>query len=916
MGGSFRMFERLGRSDTPTGTVIKEWTVKRASAISLNGRGLTHSHAVQTLLRLLRLLKQEFQVPRARIASVPVLLLALFAFTGKVEAQTSVNYPAGPGPKGIAFDGTNIWVTNSGFNRSVTKLLASTGAIVGTYQVGTAPEGIAFDGTNIWVANLGDQTVTKLRASTGAEVGVFRVNVDPEAVVFDGNNIWVTSSGGGGTTVVKVLASTGAIVGTYQVGLNPWALAFDGTNIWVVNAGSNSVTKMLAATGAVVGTYTVGNNPRAIAFDGANIWVTNQDSNSVTKLVASTGAAVGTYNVGPSPDGIVFDGANIWVVNYGGNSVTKLLASSGATVGTYPVGSFPTGGVAFDGSNVWVTNYGSNSVTKINPTGQNTATLSAANLTFGSQSVGRTSAPQTVSLTNSGTAALNISGISITGLQSADFAQANNCGSLVGPGSTCTISVTFTPTATGARVATITITDNASNSPQTIGLSGIAQLTPQTITFGPLSNLTYPVAPFTLSATASSGLAVSLASSTPTVCTVSGATVTIRGVGTCSIIASQPGNTIYSPAASITQSFSVTLPADQGPSILPAGIVPLYSTASTIQPGEWVSIFGANLASGTAVWNGDFPTSLGGTTVKINGKAAYLSLVSPGQINLQAPDDSTTGTVSVIVTTANGSATSTVTLGRFGPSFALLDTKHVAGIILRSDGSGSYGGGTYDILGPTGSSLGYPTVAARAGDIVELFGVGLGPTNPVVPAGQPFSGAAITVNSVQLSIGSTTMTPSFAGLSSAGLYQINLTMPAGLGTGDQTLRATVGGVQTQSGTVISVVGAQPTGFTGYWSFTAKSRVYGFQSGASGQLTQSGNTISGQLILNGTPCATSAAVSGTVSGNSLSMNLDENGQIVLFSGSVSSDGNSASGTYTAPPGGCTNGDSGTWVGTRQ
>ena len=53
-------------------------------------------------------------------------------------------------------------------------------------------------------------------------------------------------------------------------------------------------------------------------------------------------------------------------------------------------------------------------------------------------------------------------------------------------------------------------------------------------------------------------------------------------------------------------------------------------------------------------------------------------------------------------------------------------------------------------------------------------------------------------------IGGKTVTPSFAGLSSAGLYQINLTIPAGLGTGDQALVATVGGLQTQSGVVISL----------------------------------------------------------------------------------------------------------------
>jgi hypothetical protein len=242
----------------------------------------------------------------------------------------------------------------------------------------------------------------------------------------------------------------------------------------------------------------------------------------------------------------------------------------------------------------------------------------------------------------------------------------------------------------------------------------------------------------------------------------------------------------------------------------------------------------------------------------------------------------------------------------------------VAGIILRLNGSGAYGGGAYDILGPAGTSFcyPYPAVAAKAGDIVELFGVGFGPTSPAVLAGQAFSVAAPTSNPVNLFIDNVSLTPSFAGLSSAGLFQINLTIPTGLGTGDVPLMATGGGVQTQSGVVISLVSAPPTGLSGEWTFAAQSSVYGFESEASGQLTQSGKNISGQLILSGTPCASSAVLSGTVSGNSLSMTLNENGQLVTFSGTVSSDGNSAKGIYVTPSGGCTNGDSGTWTGNRQ
>jgi uncharacterized protein (TIGR03437 family) len=247
---------------------------------------------------------------------------------------------------------------------------------------------------------------------------------------------------------------------------------------------------------------------------------------------------------------------------------------------------------------------------------------------------------------------------------------------------------------------------------------------------------------------------------------------------------------------------SVTLaPA---PAVTPGSIGPTLSTTGMIEPGEWISIYGTNIASAPTTWTGNFPTSLAGVSVAIDGNAAYLSYVSPTQIDLQVPNDSTTGVVPVVVTTPSGVASSTATLSQFGPSFFLLDSKHAAGIIIRTNGSGAYGGGTYDILGPTGTSLGYKTIAAKAGDVVELFGTGFGPTSPPVLSGQLFSGAAGATNSVTLRIGNTSVTPSFAGLSGPGLYQFNLTIPSGLGSGDVSLQSTVAGVQTPAGVAISL----------------------------------------------------------------------------------------------------------------
>ena len=94
--------------------------------------------------------------------------------------------------------------------------------------------------------------------------------------------------------------------------------------------------------------------------------------------------------------------------------------------------------------------------------------LSRVALTFARQKVGTTSAAQTATLSNTGSAPLTISSIAASG----NFAQTNNCGSSVAAGATCSISVRFTPTVVGARTGAITITDNAAGSPHKVALSG------------------------------------------------------------------------------------------------------------------------------------------------------------------------------------------------------------------------------------------------------------------------------------------------------------------------------------------------------------------------------------------------------------------------------------------------------------
>jgi len=287
------------------------------------------------------------------------------------KANVVTTFPTGTEPVAIAFDGENIWVGNN-VSATVNKLRANDGAPLGSFSVWD-PNGICFDGANIWVTSyrLGygrggskpeangekrvgmDNTVSKLRASDGKVMGTFNTGQGPQWPTFDGEHIWIPNSVD--NTVSKLRVSDGVILGTFPVGVSPVATAFDGANIWVANYtgfGNGTVTK-LREDGRVLGTFTVGEGPLGIAFDGANMWVANANDGTVSKLRASDGTTLGTFSVGgDSPAGVAFDGENIWLA---GDALIELRASDGNPLLALKQPGNSSKAIAFDGANIWVT---------------------------------------------------------------------------------------------------------------------------------------------------------------------------------------------------------------------------------------------------------------------------------------------------------------------------------------------------------------------------------------------------------------------------------------------------------------------------------------------------------------------------------------------------------------------------------
>lgn len=231
-------------------------------------------------------------------------------------------------------------------------------------------------------------------------------------------------------------------------------------------------------------------------------------------------------------------------------------------------------------------------------------------------------------------------------------------------------------------------------------------------------------------------------------------------------------------------------------------VVNAGSYAPAFASGEWVSIFGQNLAPTAREWGpADFvgnklPTSLDGVSVSINGIPAYVNYISPNQINVLAPDDPTSGTVSVQVTSDSlSSQTVTVNKQEFAPAFFMIPV-----------GGGKYIVATHGNNTVVGSTTLYPgsSTPAKPGEEIVLWGTGFGPTKPLSPSGQLVTAPASLANAVSVTIGGVPATVKFAGLTESGVDQINVIVPGGLSAGDQLVEAAIEGAQTQPRAYITV----------------------------------------------------------------------------------------------------------------
>jgi uncharacterized protein (TIGR03118 family) len=254
------------------------------------------------------------------------------------------------------------------------------------------------------------------------------------------------------------------------------------------------------------------------------------------------------------------------------------------------------------------------------------------------------------------------------------------------------------------------------------------------------------------------------------------------------------------------------------PAFTSAGIVNGASFSSALAPNTWASILkGGGMSATTRGWLAtDFigtvlPTQLNGVSVTVNGEPAAVSYISPTQINFLMPPDIQSGAAQIVVTN-NGlaSTAATVTLTSTAPAFFTLGAVDVTtgnSYIAAEHANGA-------VAGPPSLVTGVTSTPFNAGETMVLFGTGFGATNPAAPDGTLPTAALPLTLLPTVTAGGLPVTATFGGLTGPGLYQFNVTLPAGTtvgGTGavvEVPVTMTVGGVQTQAKAVVGVTAGQ------------------------------------------------------------------------------------------------------------
>ena len=468
----------------------------------------------------------------------------------------------------------------------------------GTPAVSLAPTSVAFG--NVLVGSTSPSSTIKLtNTGTGLLVfsgpGIILAGTNPTDFT-ESNNCGPAVAAGGSCSIVVACAPLSAA-------------SFSATVSITDNAAGSPQTAALTCTG-IAATAGISFSPTSLTFSGQTVGTSSSPS-AVT--VTNTGSGTLTITA---------------VAVSGGNSTSFSQTNNCTTVapaGTCTINvTFTPQSAGSLASQVCVTDNApaSPQCFNISGTGNGVAGISftPTSLPFGNQTVSSTSAALSTTVKNTGTATLTLSSVTLTGTNAGDFTiSANTCGGTLTVNSTCVVSVTFTPGATGARAANLTFTDSAPASPQNVALSGTGtqagtSFSPTSLAFGN-QNVSTTSAPLTTTLTNTGSATLNISSITITGTNASDFLIssqtcaaTLAASGTCTV------SVTFTPAAGGARSANLSF-ADNAPGS--PQTVPLTGTGRTTT----ISIVPSSLA---------FPA----TVVGQPSTAQILTVTNTGGTNL------------------------------------------------------------------------------------------------------------------------------------------------------------------------------------------------------------------------------------------------------------------------------------------
>ena len=383
-------------------------------------------------------------------------------FTATVTAQGFKSTPAGTA---IFFDGTTS-LGSSPLNSSGVATLSTSSLTVGTHSITATYNGSSSFGPSASpiLSQVVQGAIVQLSPSSlnfgNQTVGIASV---PKSVTLTNiGNVALT------ITSITVSLSDGSDTQTNTCGTSlPAGASCTFAMSWIPGTRGNMI-------GSISFTDNAPGSPQTVSLTGTGVVPTvtlvPTSLTFATQVVFTTSAAqtVTLTNTG-------LGNLSITKVSVTGPFTQTNTCGRSVVAGascTFSVKFTPTTSGTLSGS-VSITDNAAGSPQKVTLTGTGTdIQLTPTSLNFGNQPVGTKSLPKKITLSNKASVSVNITSISITGTNKKDFSETNTCGVMVKAGASCTITVTFTPSADGKQTADVSVSDNGGGSPQAVSITG------------------------------------------------------------------------------------------------------------------------------------------------------------------------------------------------------------------------------------------------------------------------------------------------------------------------------------------------------------------------------------------------------------------------------------------------------------